>query len=322
MDVIPTLRSLIKPVSSLLLIIMGLTSCHPHSCLLEPTLCYVPNARAIKQLPSPFDPLTIEEKETLWGSELFVGKQFAKEFDFYRAITAFKRSSFLVPSDELPRVQEIDYDLFLSYYLAGKMQNSVEVFEYSSLGMLNELSPAYNTVAFLLQDAYYQSQATTKADVLLEVLKRRLPETALKLQIYHAVSEGNLAQFQSLDSQSSDSINFLTCYQSQVKSVKKAQRLNAFLPGAGYYYVGQKKSALTSLLLNVLTTAAAVHFYREDNWGACLLFASAEFGWYVGGINGAGLAAKEYNETLYNNLAKNYLISTRSFPVLMLSKGF
>ena len=52
------------------------------------------------------------------------------------------------------------------------------------------------------------------------------------------------------------------------------------------------------------------------------LFASAEFGWYVGGINGAGLAAKEYNEFIYNDLAKNYLLSTKGFPVLSISKGF
>jgi hypothetical protein len=316
------IRQLLTNVFTALFAAIGLTSCHSNSYILEPKLSYTPHSRTISLLETPFKPLKEEEKKTNWGTELYVGKKFAQELDFYRAITAFKRASYLIPQADLDRGQEIEFSLFFSYYLAQKMSDAVEVFEYSSLSSLEEDSPFFNTLIFLLQDAYYQAGLHGKSRALLPLVYEKNPEKAKKLEIYHALQEADLTTFQLHVNQEEKALDFMSVFQSKVKSVKQAQTLNALLPGAGYYYVGQKKSALTSLLLNVLTTAAAIHFYHENNYGASFLFASAELGWYVGGINGAGLAAKEYNEFIYNDLAKNYLLSTKGFPLLSISKGF
>ena len=45
-------------------------------------------------------------------------------------------------------------------------------------------------------------------------------------------------------------------------------------------------------------------------------------GWYFGGINGAGLAAQEYNERVYERLARDTMIENKLFPILMLEKAF
>ncbi len=151
------------------------------------------------------------------------------------------------------------------------------------------------------------------------------PETALDLKLFTSLDSGDLSCVGSLAKQHphcEDFSQFINSYCRCSKSVKKAQFLNAVLPGAGYYYVGQRKSALTSLVINTSFIAATYYFFDQGNWGAGLFAASLEFGWYFGGINGAGLAAKEYNECLYNNLGKDLMIKRSLFPALMLQTGF
>ena len=106
------------------------------------------------------------------------------------------------------------------------------------------------------------------------------------------------------------------------KSVSRAQTYNAILPGAGFLYVGQKQSALTSFLLNGLFIWASIHFYSKGNYAAGAVFTSLETGWYFGGIYGAGESAKLYNERLYEKEAYPILNSGGFFPVLMLRYGF
>jgi hypothetical protein len=115
---------------------------------------------------------------------------------------------------------------------------------------------------------------------------------------------------------------FLIEYSCNKKSVSKAQTLNAILPGAGYYYVGQKKSGLTSFIINALFIAATYQLFDHGYIAAGIITGSLECGWYFGGINGAGLAAKEYNEQLYQSLGKEFMIQNRLFPILTIQKGF
>ncbi len=117
-------------------------------------------------------------------------------------------------------------------------------------------------------------------------------------------------------------IFFFSEYCCKAKSVKKAQMLNAILPGAGYYYVGQKKSALTSFIINTLFTAAAYQLFDKGYFAGGLIVSSLELGWYLGGINGAGLEAKEYNQSIYNTMAKDTMAQNRLFPVLMFETTF
>lgn len=111
-------------------------------------------------------------------------------------------------------------------------------------------------------------------------------------------------------------------YTQKKKSPNTAKLLNAVVPGAGYFYVGQKQTALTSLLINSLFIWGATHFFQKGNIPAAIITTSFELGWYVGGIQGAASAATLYNERLYESYAHNHMKNNRLYPTLMLSYGF
>ena len=104
---------------------------------------------------------------------------------------------------------------------------------------------------------------------------------------------------------------------------RKSGRLKVLYPrGAGYFYLGQKQSGITALLLNGLFIGASVYFFEDGNIPAGIIFTSFEAGWYFGGIYGAGLEAKYYNERLYESMATPMMHRERLFPILMLNYAF
>lgn len=308
-----------------LLVLMALPGCQKNCYLIEPCINYCPPKHVISRLPSAFEPLSIGEQGQEWGRELRIGDRFAREMDLYRAITAYKRARFLLPAHQTERALQIDYCIVLAYYLGGKYQEAVESFECSDLVSAGPSFPAFDDLMILLYDAYARDCRSDRSCAVYEFIEKHSPETARDLSLYEAVIDGQVAQTCCLAEihPNSEKIQpFLDCYCGGAKSVRKAQTLNALLPGAGYAYVGQKQSALTSFLLNTLFTAAAVHFFKDGNIAMGIILTSLEAGWYFGGINGAGLAAKEYNERLWECQGRELLLENRCFPSLMLEFTF
>lgn len=286
---------------------LSLMGCHPHSCEIEPTICYQPQERQFRTLDSPFQVLSPQEFKEEWGKEMHIGMEFAKELDLYRAITAFKRSLFLLPYDKTDRRHQVQFYIFECYYLGKKYAEAIETFEASGLVSVSTTFPTFRELVIMLYDCYLQDEQAEKAEKILELIQKGDPKTADHLTQYTAFMSGNA---------------FLPEYYCVEKSVRKAQALNALLPGAGYLYVGQKKSALTSFLINASFIAAACYFFEHKNYGAAAFTTSLELGWYFGGINGAGLEAKQWNEHHYNTLSKEYMIQEKLFPVLMFQTSF
>lgn len=300
-------------------------SCNPNSRTLEPNICYAPHQRVIERLPSPFTDLTPKELSQDWGKELFIGKAFAREMDFYRALTCFKRALILMPKDAKQRRIEVEYDIFLAYYTGNKFQDAIDTFEMSGLMDCPLDFPAFRDLLILLYDAYQQNSQPEKACRILALIAASDEESSNGLILGTALIDANfpaIDQIYPFHPAGKSSKELITTFQYDAKSVKKAQLLNAFLPGAGYFYVGQKKSALTSFLINTLFIAAAYQLFDRGYIAAGIITTSLEMGWYLGGINGAGLEAKEYNERLYESRGKEVLVQERLFPVLMLQKGF
>ncbi|GAB4234951.1 MAG: hypothetical protein Tsb0021_14380 [Chlamydiales bacterium] len=310
--------------ASIMILLWLLTACHENAILLEPNVYYAPQERFIQSLPEEFGQLNTDELRTEWGKEMRIGNTFAKELDLYRAITSFKRALVLIPSNEKERRLQIEYSLIFCYYLGNHYKDVVEIFESSALLYVPDTFPGFRNLMLILYDSYTQIGECERANTILELIENYEEATAQNLRLSTAITQGELPYIQALseDSNQSEVKEFLSCYHMGSKSVRGAQTLNALLPGAGYYYVGQKKSALTSLMLNALFTAAAVHFFDEGNIAAGIITLSFEAGWYIGGINGAGLAAKAYNESLYNESARNVMMKQRLFPVLMLQHSF
>lgn len=310
-----------------IVVALAVVSCSPRSQLLEPCIQYIPQQAHIDSLPSAFEELTPEERATDWGKELYIGEKFSCDLDLYRAITAYKRAQILFPCNGDPqRGLQIDYDTFLSYYIGGRYQDALNIFESSPLSEICGKFPPVHDFLIALFDSYMQTKQYAKAFRIMDLIDMMEDESGLRLRIGDSILTGDLCAVQGLAPELSWGTeifdNFVSEYSCCKLSVCKAQTLNALLPGAGYYYVGQKKAAITSFVINTLFTAAAIAFFQKGYWAAGAIATSLELGWYIGGINGAGLAAKQYNECLYNRLGKEAMIKGQAFPILLFQTAF
>jgi len=308
-----------SPLSLLLLVCCF--SCQTTKCSLDPAICYSPPQQYLERLPPAFPELTPAELAQEWGKEFHLGRSFARQMDLYRAITCFKRALFLMPSQQRERQLQIEYEVFLAYYFGNKYQEAVDIFETTRLAYATETFPAFHDLAIALYDAYLQLGEIEKAERLQCFISSFDNELAERLKLQTALLNADFPALEALPEQEVID-QFLCEYASKAKSVSKARMLNTILPGAGYYYVGQKNSALTSFVINALFITAAYQLFDRGYIAGGIILTSLESGWYFGGINGAGLAANEYNQVLYESLGKETLLQNRLFPILMIQKGF
>lgn len=314
-----------KRIILLLLVLFAAVGCYRVPDKIEPQVNYSVQDKYLKSLPPSFPPLSPSEKSEPWGQEYVIAQKFAEHLDLYRAITTFKRSEFLLPPGKQTRLEEIQYQILLSYYLGKRYDEVTQEFIHSALYTATKSFPAYHDLLVIMYESYLETGDTEKAEYVLRVIDHHYPETAKKLRLSTVMIEGNLEEIrvaERCDPSKTYLADLLREYDAKKKSVSKAQTLNALLPGAGYLYVGQKQSALTSFLLNGLFIWAAVHFYTHGHLAAGIITTSFEAGWYFGGIYGAGESAKLYNERLYEKVAHPAMNRNGLFPVLMLKFGF
>ncbi|MCB1085118.1 MAG: tetratricopeptide repeat protein [Chlamydiia bacterium] len=315
-----------KKIATLLLS-LGLLSvgCYRVPERIEPEVNYSVQDKYLKSLPSAFPPLSGEEKREPWGQEYMIGQRFAENLDLYRAITTFKRAEILLPPGQVSRLEEIQYQILLSYYLGKRYEDVIHEFTYSTLYAATPSFPAYHDLLVIMYESYIEVGNTEKADYVFRVIEHHYPGTAKKLELSTLLIEGDLEGLREAERQTQEKSTLTTLlenYDAKKKSESKAQTLNAILPGAGYLYVGQKQSALTAALLNGLFIWAAVHFYSNGHLAAGIITTSFEAGWYFGGIYGAGESAKLYNERLYEEHAYPILKQEKLFPTFQLKFGF
>lgn len=311
------LRSLLVCLAALLI------GCQTTQYRLEPAVTYSVPMEWGQRFPTAFTPLSQEEYRQSWGKELVIGSQFACEQDYYRAITSFKRALFLLPSNQYPeRRKQIEYGIVLSYYLGFKYQETIQAFESSSLIDADPSFPSFNDLLILLYDSYQHIGEEARAAAILNLMETQQPDVAKKMKLSEAIRQADVQKISDPEFSNFEMHSFLDNYYRQSKSIPRARALNAVLPGAGYFYVGQKQAAVTSFVMNSLFLAASYYFFSNHNVPAGIITLSLESGWYLGGINGAGLAAKEYNERLYEGLSKDFMCQNKLFPVLMLNYAF
>ena len=310
-----------------LILLTLLTSCISSKQTFEPSITPTVTQYDIEKLPSPFPPLTFKEKNTAWGQELHIGQGFAKTLDLYKAITSFQRALFLIPKKEeyIKRSQELQFDIALCYFIGKKYQQVVETFENSNLRKVTSSFPAFQQLLIILYASYEAIGDKERGETILKALQDGNPNTAYKLELFTSIKKAQIQesidlakkkkQYQSVET-------LLNKYQTEKKSVKTAWMRSLILPGAGYWYVGQKASAVTSFIMNSLFIWAAVEFYSRGYTAAGIITTSFELGWYLGGSNGAGLAANQYNERLYEKYASKALTENKLFPLFQLNYGF
>lgn len=317
------LKSIIRKlqcIAAILGVAMLLSGCVVNTGAFEPNIDFFPSPRVIDRLPSAFLPLTSEEKQQEWGRELSCGLYFAHEFDLYRAITCYKRALFLCEGNA--RSAQIEYHILEAYFMGCKYKEVIETYELGLLSQVHLDFPALKELLLMLIDSYTRLDMCEKAERIQWYLQTIDPPLEVKIEEYQAFISADFPTLYALAEEDEDLSSFLDTYQSSRLSVKKAQFLNAVLPGAGFYYVGQTKTALTALLVNALFTYAAIQFFDHGYVAAGIITTSFEMGWYLGGINGAGLAAHEHNQHNWNVQGKDFLIQKRLFPLLMFQYAF
>lgn len=298
------------------------TGCQPVDCQFEPVIEYYPNPVVLQARTSSFEPLSSKECRRDWGKEMLIAQDFAKELDYYRAITAYKRALFLMPSHEKQRKPEAEFCIIQAYYFGCKYAEAIETFEKSSLLFAAPDFPPLQDLLTMVYECYLKIDDCERADNVLNHLRKIDAEKTAKLEAYGAFINGDECGLADVEDPQGIYSAFLACYYEKKKSVDTAQFYNAVLPGAGYLYVGQKNTALTSFLINALFIGAAYQFFERGYPAAGLITASLETGWYFGGIYGAGLAAREYNQYIFQRSAEDTMVENKLFPILMLQTTF
>lgn len=301
-----------------------LAACYRVPDQIEPRVSYQIQDRHFEHLTGAFAPLTPEERASDWGKETVIARAFADELDLYRAVSTFKRAQILI-TDNRERKLEIEYDIVLCFFLGKRYNEAIESFEKSDLAHVDKTFPAYHDLLLVLYESYRELDDLEKQARILELIDKTFPDAGEELKVSIAIREGDLLALNSFADgfhRPSYLGNLVDGYCMQKKSVATAQFLNALMPGAGYLYIGQRKSALTAFLLNGLFIAAATQFFLHDHLAAGIITTGFEAGWYFGGIYGAGEEAKYYNERLYERSASVVLNEYKLFPVLMLQHSF
>ncbi len=305
----------------LLLLISG--GCYRVTDTVEPQVSYHLQDKHLQSLKTPFAPLNKSEKEVTWGKEMEIAQAFAGELDFYRAISTFKRALVIMPKD-CPRRVEAQYDIVLCYYLGKKYTAAAGYFEKSDLPLTDKSFKPFCDLLIMLYDCYLQTKETGKEERIFELIEKNYPKAAKKLAISSALAKADLPAIENMASEPKDKelLTIVNSYRKEKKSVATAQLLNAALPGAGFLYIGQKRSALTAFLLNATFIAASYELFHHGYIGWGIITVSLETGWYFGGIYGAGEEAKFYNERLYESKMENYMNTKGMFPIFMLRYSF
>lgn len=305
-----------------LIFILTLCSCYRVEEKIEPKISYNLKKDIVDSLPNPFKPLSMEERSKDWAREFIIAKKFARELDLYRAVTNFKRAEILIEEDNIDRKQEIEYNILLCYYLGKKYDDVIESFEKSSLCYVDKSFKAFEDLLIILYESYHELKDKEKTKKILELLEESYPDTEKKIKLSTALMDADV------DALSKDYTNNLQIrhlindYNKEKKSVHTAQLLNVFIPGSGYLYIGQKRSAITAFLLNATFIYASYQFFKNKWTAAGVITASFEAGWYFGGIYGAGEEANYYNERLFENMATPMLNEKKLFPIYFLHYGF
>lgn len=302
--------------------LLALSGCQRKPEEIEPKINYLVQDRYLKELPSPFPLLTEDEKKTAWGQEYLIGLGFAHQLDLYQAITAFRRSLILIPASETERRLELQYEVLLCYYLGKKYYDVMDTFETSDLKSATPTFPACHDLLIILYDASLQLKDPEKTEKFFNLIALYYPEEVEKLSLSKALSIGDFPALQQYAPTHPEVKDFLAIYEKGKKSAGTAKGLNAVLPGAGYFYLGQPQTGVTALVLNGLFIAATVHFFQKREIAAGIIFAGFEAGWYFGGIYGAGEEAKYYNERLYEKNATPFMNQYGYFPVFSLQYAF
>ncbi|MCH9633747.1 MAG: hypothetical protein S4CHLAM7_04800 [Chlamydiae bacterium] len=246
-----------------------------------------------------------------WIKEYQMGLSLAKKGEIDLAQDAFKRALILIPQGNDKSETEIQYALLFTHYLKQDSKKVIQEFEKSRLLYADQSFSFHHDLMLLLYDCYEKEHHEIKSNYILAQIQDKYPEQAQELILKQALMRKDMEQLKLISSHK-PALNYLLelseNYMSKLKSPRFAKWLGLICPGAGYLYVGQGKTALTSFFINGLLIAASTQLFLTQFYTLGVLAVTFELGWYIGGALGGKEAAKIYNEQVYQDFQSKVIM--------------
>lgn len=243
------------------------------------------------------------------------GDSLFEDEDYYRAITEYKRLIHLYPETSLAK--EASLKIAIAYIEGKRFDAALSALEKFRQTYSND--PLSLEALFLKGEAWFAAANYREALRVFELAqiealsledKNRARAargwTLMKMgkwkaasSSFETLSDRDQGRYLKLSGELEKGESLST------KSPSLAGTLSAILPGAGQFYVGRKRDAVVSFLLNGVFIAGAADAFRrgEDAVGGILLFFEA--GWYAGNIYSAAGGAHKYNNKVRNDFTYN-----------------
>jgi tetratricopeptide (TPR) repeat protein len=255
--------------------------------------------------------------------QMSLGDAFMAEGDYYRAITEYKKLTFLFPDSE--RLSDALYQIGMAYYKGKDYQSAVKSFakvrkaytarNYSSAAFYEGLSysklglPDNAALSFersRLFDASHPDAANAQLGLSLNALEKdNVADSRVKLDefLVNYPEDERVPAVQA-------SFSLLDEYEAQPrKSPVLAGTMSAVIPGSGQMYAGHYKDGLMAFVVNGLFIAGTIAAVDDENYALAAIVGGVGLPFYVGNIYGAANASRKWNLSLSRKLRDDLSLS-------------
>jgi tetratricopeptide (TPR) repeat protein len=255
--------------------------------------------------------------------QMSLGDAFMAEGDYYRAITEYKKLTFLFPDSE--RLSEALYQIGMAYYKGKDYKSAVNHFakvrkaytasNYSSAAFYEGLSYSkldrHDDAALAFErsrlfDESHPDAANAQLGLCLNSLE--VNDVAGCRQQLEEFAE-NYPQDERVP-EVRKSFALLDAYEAQPKkSPGLAGTMSAVIPGSGQMYAEHYKDGLMAFVVNGLFIAGALASLDDENYALAAIVGGVGLPFYVGNIYGAANATRKWNLSLSRRLRDDLSIS-------------
>ena len=255
--------------------------------------------------------------------QISLGDAFMAEGDYYRAITEYKKLTFLFPDSE--RLSEAFYQIGMAYYKGKDYKSAVNSFakvrkaythsnyssaafyeglSYSKLGLPDKAALSFERAR--LFDENHPDAANAQLGLSLNALEKdNVADSRAKFDefLVNYPDDERVPGVQA-------SFGLLDEYESQPrKSPALAGTMSAVIPGSGQMYAEHYKDGLMALVVNGLFIAGTVAALDDDNYALAAIVGGVGLPFYVGNIYGAANASRKWNLSLTRKLRDDLALS-------------
>ena len=255
--------------------------------------------------------------------QMSLGEAFMAEGDYYRAITEYKKLTFLFPDSD--RLSEAFFQIGMAYYQGQDYKSAVKSFakvrqiytvdhfnsaafyeglSYSKLGLPDNAALSFERSK--LFDASHPDAANAQLGLSLNALKKdNVAACRVELDefLVNYPEDERVPGVQT-------SFGLLDDYELQPrKSPALAGAISAVIPGSGQMYAEHYKDGLMAFVVNGLFIAGTVAAVDDENYALATIVGGIGLPFYVGNIYGAANASRKWNLSLSRKLRDDLALS-------------